>query len=335
MKYAKWKWIVSGLMIAAPWVVTAVIQKAAGALLPAPLLLCGHWLCLHFTAIDPGNTRQSRKVMDMLLWIFPVISLFCALTFHLSAHSAGGNVMLLPADFLGILSLVIGNYLPKCRQNATIGIKIKWTLENEENWNATHRFGGIVWVACSLGFFLIGCLPLNWFIPGIAVLTVLMVLLPTVYSYRYYRRQLAAGTYTKTAVPMPKLGKAGIATAIIAVAAVTVLMFTGTVKPEAGETALKVKSTYYPSVSVRYEDISQIALLQTYDGGIRTFGFSSARLSLGNYRSDRFGSYLRYTCNSCPSAIEIHAGDKIYLISAESEDGTKALFEQLLSHIGG
>ena len=29
--------------------------------------------------------------------------------------------------------LVIGNYMPKVKQNSTLGIKINWTLRNEEN----------------------------------------------------------------------------------------------------------------------------------------------------------------------------------------------------------
>lgn len=41
-----------------------------------------------------------------------------------------------------LLFIVIGNYLPKIRQNNTIGIRIVWTLQDEENWNATHSFSG-------------------------------------------------------------------------------------------------------------------------------------------------------------------------------------------------
>ena len=32
--------------------------------------------------------------------------------------------------------------MPKFRQNGVIGIRVKWTLENEENWAMTHRFAG-------------------------------------------------------------------------------------------------------------------------------------------------------------------------------------------------
>ena len=44
-----------------------------------------------------------------------------------------------------LLFIVIGNYLPKIKQNNTIGIRIVWTLQDEENWNAAHSFSGRIW----------------------------------------------------------------------------------------------------------------------------------------------------------------------------------------------
>lgn len=49
---------------------------------------------------------------------------------------------LMPLMFVGLgaLFIIIGNYLSKVRQNYFIGIKVPWTLNDEENWNKTHRF---------------------------------------------------------------------------------------------------------------------------------------------------------------------------------------------------
>ena len=44
-----------------------------------------------------------------------------------------------------LLFIVIGNYLPKIKQNNTIGIRIVWTLQDEKNLNATHSFSGRIW----------------------------------------------------------------------------------------------------------------------------------------------------------------------------------------------
>jgi uncharacterized membrane protein len=86
---------------------------------------------------------------------------------------------------LGLLFTIIGNYLPKCKQNYTIGIKVPWTLDNEENWNRTHRLAGRLWVVCGLIILFTGFFSLTWILLPIALL---MVLVPFVYSYMLYRK---------------------------------------------------------------------------------------------------------------------------------------------------
>ena len=43
---------------------------------------------------------------------------------------------------IGVMFIGLGNYMPKLKQNYTIGIKVPWTLNSEENWNMTHRMAG-------------------------------------------------------------------------------------------------------------------------------------------------------------------------------------------------
>jgi uncharacterized membrane protein len=51
---------------------------------------------------------------------------------------------------LGLMFIVMGNYLPKVRRNPFIGIRTRWTLGNEEVWYRTHRVSGRLMVACGL-----------------------------------------------------------------------------------------------------------------------------------------------------------------------------------------
>ena len=41
--------------------------------------------------------------------------------------------------------MIIGNYLPKVKQNNTIGIRVVWTLQDERNWSATHAVENYGW----------------------------------------------------------------------------------------------------------------------------------------------------------------------------------------------
>ena len=83
---------------------------------------------------------------------------------------------------VGMVLIAVGNYLPKARQNYTIGIKLPWTLANEENWNRTHRFAGYLWVVC--GILMVALTLLRFLQPGwIIALAAAAVILPFCCSF--------------------------------------------------------------------------------------------------------------------------------------------------------
>jgi len=155
-----------------------------------PALMAGlNALCLFGLKSDPKAKKQSKAIGKLMLWFIPLL---CCILEPMCLFAALGkqvNVALYSQILIGVLFIFIGNYLPKCRQNYTMGIKIPWTLNDEDNWNYTHRLGGFVWV---LGGFL---MLINAFI-GIAWLTfviiVVVTMVPTVASYLYYRKHKKA-----------------------------------------------------------------------------------------------------------------------------------------------
>ena len=154
-----------------------------------PLFLVAlHWLCVFATGKDPKNQGQHQKLIGMVYWLVPAISLLVSGMMYTAALGYSVSATAVLPAVLGVMFIVIGNYLPKCKQNSTIGIKIKWTLENEENWNATHRFGGKLFVVG--GFVLLGCA----FLPAAAVIWVILPVMlmltavPMIYSYLYYKK---------------------------------------------------------------------------------------------------------------------------------------------------
>ena len=153
-----------------------------------------HWVCVFFTAHDPKNKDQSNRAFNMILWFLPIASLtVCGFTY---AFALGKDVSIdmTIRVLLGIFFVVIGNYMPKYKQNYTIGVKVAWTLHNEENWNKTHRFAGKVWVLG--GFLLLASLlvPMENTIYIVLPVTLFIAFAPIIYSYVYYRKQLKAGT---------------------------------------------------------------------------------------------------------------------------------------------
>ena len=151
-----------------------------------PFVLVGiQWLCVLGTAADPKKANHSEKVMHLVLWIIPVISVVMHALVYMTVLGAEVQVEMIMPLLFGLGFTIIGNYLPKCKQSYTIGIKIPWTLSSEENWNRTHRFAGRLWLVCGLGIMLTAVVGGFWiFLP----LVLLMVLVPTLYSYILYRK---------------------------------------------------------------------------------------------------------------------------------------------------
>lgn len=158
-------------------------------LLPLFLLLI-HWVCVVACFIDPKNKGQNRKALGLVLWICPAVSLLAGFMSFSAALGMGLRIEKLVLIFLGILFIIIGNYLPKCKQNYTIGIRVMWTLDDEENWTATHRFASRLWVGCGVVILLLAFLP--WAAAGLWIslgLVLVASLASVLYSYIFYRKR--------------------------------------------------------------------------------------------------------------------------------------------------
>ena len=151
------------------------------------ILLAAQWLCMLGTAADPKKNNHPEKIMHLVLWIIPVLSVVMHTFVYLIALGYGVRMEMVMPVLIGVIFTIIGNYMPKCKQNYTIGIKIPWTLDNEENWNKTHRFAGFLWTACGILIMLTGFIGGIWvFLP----ITFLMVLAPIIYSYILHKKGL-------------------------------------------------------------------------------------------------------------------------------------------------
>ncbi|MCR5210106.1 MAG: SdpI family protein [Lachnospiraceae bacterium] len=136
----------------------------------------------HVTSRDPKNKNISPKVKTILIWIVPVISVWTAAVIYPVNLGYELNVIFAAALLLGLLCIIIGNYLPKSRQNHSVGIRIRWTLENEANWNKTHRFAGYLWMAGGILTLLLSLtrvVPAQWIFGIFPIL----VAVPCFYSY--------------------------------------------------------------------------------------------------------------------------------------------------------
>lgn len=164
-------------------------SKAFAVFMMPPVLLVLQWVCFFSSAWDPKGKNISKKMLGLVLWIIPILSLLIGVLVYANALNRRVDVSVIVPLFMGALFVVIGNYLPKCKQSYTMGIKLPWTLNNEENWNATHRLAGKLWVAG--GLLVIPCTLLPPVVCFSAMMGILLVMciVPTVYSYRLYKKK--------------------------------------------------------------------------------------------------------------------------------------------------
>lgn len=87
---------------------------------------------------------------------------------------------------IGVLLMVLGNYMGKLRKNFFVGIRTPWTLASDAVWERTHRLGGWLFMLAGL-VTVIGALvdAPAWLMPAVIAAA---ALIPCVYSYLVYRR---------------------------------------------------------------------------------------------------------------------------------------------------
>ena len=287
------------------------------------IILAIMWLCILISAKDNQKVDQNNKPFRLIMWIMPTISCISSAIIYAFALGKEINVNLILPLLLGVMFTAIGNYTPKMKQNRTMGIKIKWTLENEENWNATHRFGGKVWFYGGFAVMLTALLPTKIMIWAVFAIMLPLVFAPVIYSYLYYKKQVKNDTYEASNKIKPLSKKGKIAT-IIAVSlilcGVAVLMFTGDVEVDYNDDSFTVEATYWSDLTVKYADIDSIELCENADFGMRVGGFGSARLLLGNFKSDSLGKITLYAYTSSEDAVVISVnGSKLVIGDTESQ----------------
>ena len=139
---------------------------------------------------DKRTKGLNSKIIEVPLWVISAVLMVAegAVLFAAMGKSVEGVVGIVLPMLLGAMFVAIGNYLPKCKQNNIVGIRIPWTLADEDNWVYTHRLGGWSWTIGGLLMMLFAFL--KWIV-GLIVVFVLMNLIPIVASYLYSRRKRA------------------------------------------------------------------------------------------------------------------------------------------------
>lgn len=144
--------------------------------------------------IDPKRENYSRFFKSFDISRVAINLLFMGLIVVITQSSLSNLTETFSVDrlvpaMLGLVFIVIGNYMPKFKHNYTMGIKTPWTLADENVWNRTHRISGPIWIVAGAIMIVNRFLfqnTLSMYI--IIVVIIFVVIFPFVYSYLIYRK---------------------------------------------------------------------------------------------------------------------------------------------------
>ena len=162
-------------------------QSKALAVFGLPIfLLLVHLFVIFVTARDPKNQTMNEKMGKVIYWLTPIVSLSVFYLIYSKALGSTTNPFIFVSALLGLIFVMMGNYMPKLKVNQTVGIRLPWTLQSEDNWHKTHRLAGKLWVFGGLILLLEAGLQFAVpYVMGIVILTI--VFIPVVYSYQLSR----------------------------------------------------------------------------------------------------------------------------------------------------
>ncbi|MBO9128831.1 SdpI family protein [Bacillus sp. 165] len=139
--------------------------------------------------IDPRKENYQKFKGSYSIIIYAILTFLVIIQGTIITNGMGVTVHM---DFIifiliGLLFIVLGNYMQRVKSNYFVGIRTPWTLQNEEVWKKTHRLSSKLFVIAGMLFIISAFLP-SGIRPFILIVTiVVIVVLPYFFSYWWFR----------------------------------------------------------------------------------------------------------------------------------------------------
>lgn len=145
-----------------------------------------------------AEISSNVKVLNITVWVmsilFLVMNFFTLYTSYSQVYPEKDlpefDVIRAVSIVMGLVFIIMGNYMPKTRRNSTIGFRFPWTLYNDTTWNRCNRFASYVMMIAGM-ISIIGALFVKGIAATIIMLGSLLFSLPImmVYAYIIYREE--------------------------------------------------------------------------------------------------------------------------------------------------
>jgi uncharacterized membrane protein len=167
------------------------MSRQAHTLLFMGLLIGMYLLFLVLPNLDPKKDRYKEFAKAYFVFRTAILGLFYIVFLLATLVNLGYPISISKTVplLIGLLMILLGNYMGKIKKNWFVGIRTPWTLSSENVWNKTHRLGGKLFVLFGLILivtpFLTKVVGITLFIFGLILITIV----PMAYSYLLYRQE--------------------------------------------------------------------------------------------------------------------------------------------------
>lgn len=148
-------------------------------------------LMSNLKSFDPKKYDEANDTLYSNFAVLTVafLSILSTIIIYSSTHADEINVGKLILPLVGLSFAGLGWYMPKFKQNYFVGFKLPWTLENETNWNETHKVAGKLWIYGGLFQAVVTfILPMKFGMIAFMSAIAIMVIIPSVFSYRLFKK---------------------------------------------------------------------------------------------------------------------------------------------------
>jgi len=168
------------------WLHTSILSVVA---------ISNYLLISNLHKIDPKKTAKTSA--ETLKLIAIVIVLFLSviniiITYSAVSYPTTFSLAKIVLSAVGLLLSFIGYQMRTIQPNYFIGLRLPWTLEDDDNWEATHRLAARFWIPGGLIIAIIA-----WFLPFFSafiasiIITGILVIIPIIFSFRFFRKKQA------------------------------------------------------------------------------------------------------------------------------------------------
>ncbi len=165
-------------------------DKQYAAFFPPMLMIVLMVLFIFMPRIDPKKENYKKFSGSYTIFITIMNVFFLLLQSMTISYGLGVNIniSLIVNLGIGLLFIVLGNYLPRIKHNYFIGVRTPWTLANEKTWRKTHQLSGKLFVMAGILLVAISFLPGIYKFTGMLVVVLSTVLIATIASYVFFNR---------------------------------------------------------------------------------------------------------------------------------------------------